>query len=155
MRRKKKVQRDSVPDVKYGNAILGKFINYVMKDGKKSTARRVVYDAFAVIEEKAKQDPLVVFDLAIKNLSPLVEIKSKRIGGATYQVPHEVRGERKLALAMRWLLTISRAKKGAPMSKRLAEELILASKNEGNAMKKKMDTHRMAEANKAFAHFAR
>ncbi len=126
-----------------------------MKDGKKSTARRVVYDAFAVIEEKAKQDPLVVFDLAIKNLSPLVEIKSKRIGGATYQVPHEVRGERKLALAMRWLLTISRAKKGAPMSKRLAEELILASKNEGNAMKKKMDTHRMAEANKAFAHFAR
>ena len=155
MRRKKKVQRDSVPDVKYGNAILGKFINYVMKDGKKSTAMRVVYDAFAVVEEKAKQDPLVVFDLAIKNLSPLVEIKSKRIGGATYQVPHEVRGERKLALAMRWLLIVSRAKKGAPMSKRLAEELILASKNEGSAMKKKMDTHRMAEANKAFAHFAR
>ncbi|MEK7636656.1 MAG: 30S ribosomal protein S7 [Patescibacteria group bacterium] len=155
MRRKKKVQRDSVPDVKYGNAILGKFINYVMKDGKKSTARRVVYDSFAFIEEKAKQDPLVVFDLAIKNLSPLVEIKSKRIGGATYQVPHEVRGERKLALAMRWLLTVSRAKTGAPMSKRLGEELILASKNEGSAMKKKMDTHRMAEANKAFAHFAR
>ncbi len=155
MRRKKKVQRTIQPDTKYGDPTVGKFVNYVMKKGKKSTALGVVYGAFRVIEEKAKQDPLAIFDTALKNVSPLVEIKSKRIGGATYQVPHEVRGDRKMALAMRWILNASRGKKGMPMSERLADELILASKNEGTAVKKKQDTHRMAEANKAFAHFAR
>ena len=155
MRRKKKVQREIQPDSKYGNPIVGKFINYVMRKGKKSIAEKVVYEAFNIIEKKASQDPLNVFDLALKNASPLVEIKSKRIGGATYQVPHEVRGERKTALAFRWILLAARGKKGASMREKLAEELILASKNEGNAIKKKLDTHRMAEANKAFAHFAR
>ncbi len=155
MRRKKKVAREIAPDTKYGNPLVGKFINYVMKEGKKSTAAKVVFDAFGIIEKKASSDPLSIFDLAIKNASPLVEIKSKRIGGATYQVPHEVRGERKTALAFRWILNAARSKAGSPMREKLAEELLLASKNEGNAIKKKLDTHRMAEANKAFAHFAR
>lgn len=155
MRRKKKIHREIAPDMEYGNPLVGKFINYVMRKGKKSIAAAVVYGAFTAIEEKTKQEPVSVFDGAVKNASPLVEIKSKRIGGATYQVPHEVRGERKTALAFRWILNAARAKTGMPMSKKLADELILASKNEGAAIKKKMDTHRMAEANKAFAHFAR
>lgn len=155
MRRKRNVHREIIPDAKYGNPLVGKFINYVMQKGKKSTAMKVVYGAFDIIEKKASQDPLAVFDTAIKNASPLLEIKSKRIGGATYQVPHEVRGDRKIALAIRWILTAARAKTGAPMHQKLADELMLAAKNEGNAIKKKMDTQRMAEANKAFAHFAR
>ena len=125
-----------------------------MKAGKKSVAQRVVYDTFDVLEKKYKVDPLTTFDLAIKNASPLVEIKARRIGGATYQVPREVRGERKLALAYRWMLLAARGKTGKPMKEKLAEEIVLASKGEGNAVKKKMDTHRMAEANKAFAHFS-
>jgi small subunit ribosomal protein S7 len=155
MRRKRSVLREIAPDIKYGNPLVGKFINYVMKEGKKSTAMRAVYGAFDIIEKKANMEPVGIFDLAIKNASPLVEIKSRRIGGATYQVPHEVRGERKTALAFRWILNAARGKKGAPIREKIAEELLLASKNEGNAIKKKMDTHRMAEANKAFAHFAR
>lgn len=155
MRRKRNVHREIIPDAKYGNPLVGKFINYVMQKGKKSTAMKVVYGAFDIIEKKASQDPLAVFDTAIKNASPLLEIKSKRIGGATYQVPHEVRGDRKIALAIRWILTAARAKTGSPMHQKLADELMLAAKNEGNAIKKKMDTQRMAEANKAFAHFAR
>lgn len=155
MRRKHKIQRNVTPDSKYTNPVIGKFINYVMRKGKKSIAEKVVYGAFQRIEEKHKQNPLDVFDLAIRNTSPLLEIKSRRIGGATYQVPFEVRGERKLALSMRWILNAARGKKGAPMREKLAEELVLASKNEGSAIKKKTDTQRMAEANKAFAHFAR
>ena len=154
MRRKRKFQREIEPDFKYGNVQVGKFINYVMKNGKKATAQKVVYRTFDLIEKKHQQDPLAVFDTAIKNVGPMLEIKARRIGGATYQVPREVRGDRKLALAFRWILLAARGKKGKPMHEKLAEELILATKNEGNAIKKKLDTHRMAEANKAFAHFS-
>ncbi len=155
MRRKRNVTRDIAPDLKYGNISVAKFINYVMKKGKKATAQKIVYKTFDVIEKKYKQDPLVTFDTAFKNVGPLLEVKSRRIGGATYQVPQEVNGPRKMALAARWLLEATRAKKGKPMHEKLAEELIAATKNEGNAIKRKLDTHRMAEANKAFAHFAR
>ncbi|MBI3420645.1 MAG: 30S ribosomal protein S7 [Candidatus Sungbacteria bacterium] len=154
MRRKRKFTREIQPDQKYGNVMVAKFINYVMKRGKKSVAQKVVYQTFDLVEHKYHQEPLSVFDAAIRNIGPTVEVKSRRIGGATYQVPREVRGERKLALACRWLLGASRAKKGRPMREKLAEELIAASKNEGSAIKKKLDTHRMAEANKAFAHFS-
>ena len=143
------------PDGVYNDVVISQFINKVMKSGKKTVAKSIVYGAFDIIKEKTKKDPLEIFKLAIENASPLLEVKPKRIGGATYQVPMEVRGERKLALATKWILDAARGKKGKPMAEKLSEELILASKNEGNAMKKKADTHRMAEANKAFAHFAR
>lgn len=154
MRRKRNITREIAPDMKYGNVQIAKFINYVMRRGKKSTAQKVVYRTFDTIEKKYQQDPLVVFDTAIKNVSPMLEVKSRRVGGATYQVPREVRGPRKLALTYRWILGAARSKKGKPMHEKLAEELIAASKNEGVAIKKKLDTHRMAEANKAFAHFS-
>ncbi len=126
-----------------------------MLNGKKETARKSVYKAFDIIkEETGNPNPLEVFDTAIKNASPLVEVRSRRIGGANYQVPREVRPERRTALAMRWIINAARGKKGAPIYKKLAEELIAASKNEGAAVKKREDTHKMAEANKAFAHFA-
>jgi len=143
------------PDGTYNDVVVAGFINKVMKGGKKTIAQKIVYGAFAIIKEKTQKEPLEIFKLAIENASPLLEVKPKRIGGATYQVPMEVRGERKLALATKWILDAARGKKGKPMAEKLSEELILASKNEGNAMKKKADTHRMAEANKAFAHFAR
>ena len=154
MRRKRKVTRDILPDPKYGNVQIAKFINHVMRRGKKSTAQRAFYGAMDLIEKKHSQDPLNVFDTAIRNVGPLLEVKSRRIGGATYQVPREVRGDRKIALTFRWIIDAARSKKGAPMHEKLAEELMLATKNEGTAIKKKMDTHRMAEANKAFAHFS-
>ena len=157
MRRKKKVKRTINPDPKYNNTLVAKFINHLMKDGKKSVAQKVLYNAFDIIKKsKAVKDkePLEVFDQAIKNASPLVEVKSRRIGGARYQVPREVRGERRITLAMNWLLQAARAKKGKAMAQRLAEELIDASQNTGTAVKKKEDTHRIADANKAFAHFA-
>jgi len=154
MRRKRNIIREIAPDTKYGNVQIAKFINYVMRRGKKSVAQKVVYRTFDMIEKKYQQDPLVVFDTAIKNVSPQLEVKSRRVGGATYQVPREVRGPRKLALTYRWILGAARSKKGKPMHEKLAEELIAASKNEGAAIKKKLDTHRMAEANKAFAHFS-
>ena len=154
MRRAYKKHKVS-PDGVYNEVVVSQFINKVMKSGKKTIAQKIVYDAFEIIKEKTKKEPLEIFKLAIENASPLLEVKPKRIGGATYQVPMEVRGERKLALATKWILDAARGKKGKPMAEKLAEELILASKNEGNAMKKKADTHRMAEANKAFAHFAR
>lgn len=125
-----------------------------MWDGKKETARKVVYSCLTLIKEKTTLDPIEVFDLAIKNASPLTEVRSRRIGGANYQVPREVRPERRQALAFRWILAAARGKKGQPMHMKLAEELILASKNEGAAVKKREDTHKMAESNKAFAHFA-
>lgn len=134
--------------------MVAKFINYVMKKGKKATAQKVVYKTFDLIEKKYKQEPLGVFEVAIRNIGPTLEVKSRRIGGATYQVPREVRGERRMALAFRWLLEGARNKKGKPIHEILAEELIAATKNEGTAIKKKLDTHRMAEANKAFAHFS-
>jgi len=143
------------PDKVYQDEEVSKLINKVMQDGKKSTAQRIVYDAFDFIKNKIKREPLEVFKKAMENVSPLLEVKPKRIGGATYQVPMEVRSERKSALAMRWILDAARSKKGKAMSERLGDELISAANNEGSAIKKKNDTHRMAEANKAFAHFAR
>ncbi len=139
----------------YNSQKLAKFINNIMLHGKKETARKSVYKAFEIIKEKTgNPNPLEVFDTALKNAGPTVEVRSRRIGGANYQVPREVRPERRLALAMRWMIDAARSKKGAPIHEKLAEELILASKNEGSAIKKRDDTHRMAEANKAFAHFA-
>jgi len=143
------------PDRIYNDVAIAQFINKVMKDGKKSTAQRIVYGAFDIIKEQTKKEPLEIFRIAIENASPLLEVKPKRIGGATYQVPMEVRGERRLALATKWILDGARAKKGKPMAEKLAQEFIDCSNNQGNAIKKKADTHRMAEANKAFAHFAR
>lgn len=155
MRRKVKNRNIVQPDFIYNSQKLEKFINYVMWSGKKETSRKIMYQAFDVIKEKTgNPNPLEVFDLAMKNAGPLTEVRSKRIGGANYQVPREVRAERRLALAMRWIRDAARKGKGKPMHIKLAEELILASKNEGSAIKKREDTHKMAEANKAFAHFA-
>jgi len=148
-------KHEVLPDRIYNDVGVAQFINKVMKKGKKTIAESIVYGAFDIIKEKTKKEPLEVFKLAIENASPLLEVKPKRIGGATYQVPMEVRGERKIALAMRWILEGARGKKGKSMDEKLSQELIDASNNEGLAIKKKADTHRMAEANKAFAHFAR
>lgn len=155
MRRKVTNRNIVSPDMHYNSEKLSKFINVVMLDGKKNTARTVVYGAFDIIKEKTgNPNPLEIFDLAIKNASPLIEVRSRRIGGANYQVPREVRKERQQALAIRWIIGAARGVKGKPMAQRLADELILASKNEGSAVKKRTDTHKMAESNKAFAHFA-
>ena len=156
MRRKRKIGRTIEPDPKYNNSLVAKFINYLMKDGEKSVAQNVLYGSFDIIEKstKGKKDALEVFDAAIRNVSPVVEVKSRRIGGAHYQVPREVRGERKIALAARWIIQSAQARKGKPMAQKLAEELLEASVNEGTAAKKKQDVHRMADANKAFAHFS-
>lgn len=155
MRRPVKNRNIAGPDLKYGSVRVEKFINSVMWDGKKSTARKVVYDAFDLIVEKTKaENPVEFFETAIRNVGPAMEIRSRRVGGANYQVPREVRPERKQALAYRWILTAARARKGMPMHERLAAELIAANNNEGPAVKKREDTHRMAESNKAFAHFA-
>ena len=143
------------PDRLYNDVTVAQFINKVMKQGKKSIAQRLVYDSLEIIKEKTKKDPLEVFKQAIENAAPLLEVKPKRIGGATYQVPFEVKGERRLALAIKWILGGARSKKGKPMSEKLSQEIIDAANNTGGAVKKKQDTHRMAEANKAFAHFAR
>ena len=162
MRRKRKVKKDIQPDTVYNNTLVAKFINHVMKEGKKSTAQRVVYESFDIIktqlekDKKAKEedkDPLVIFDNAIKNVAPLVEVKGRRIGGANYQVPREVRGERRITLAFRWLIKAARSRKGQPMAQCLAAELMDAAAGNGTAVKKRQDTHRMAEANKAFARF--
>lgn len=153
-RRKKRENRNIAPDILYNNITVSKFINYIMSRGKKTVATKIVYKAFEIIKERTKKDPIEVFDLAIKNVSPILEIKPKRIGGATYQVPREVRPERKLALTMRWIIAAAKSKKKKPMSEKLANELIEASQNQGVAVKKKEDTHRMAEANRAFAHFS-
>lgn len=154
MRRKANYKREIEPDLVYNNAILAKFINAIMKEGKKTVAEKIVYGALDKVKEETQKDPMETFDLALKNVSPLVELKSRRIGGANYQVPREVRGERRQALSFRWLIGAARAKKGKAMALKLAEEILLAAKNEGAAIKKKADVHRMAEANKAFAHFS-
>ncbi|MFH1401466.1 MAG: 30S ribosomal protein S7 [Parcubacteria group bacterium] len=151
---KKIKKKEIVPDPIYDNMMVAKFINCVMKRGKKTIARKIVYSAFDILKEKTKKEPLEVFDSAIRNASPLLEVKPKRVGGATYQVPREVKGNRKLTLAIRWILQASRAKKGQPMKEKLAEEIINAANNTGFAIRKKEDMHRMAEANRAFAHFA-
>lgn len=155
MRRKQAEKREINPDPKYNSVMLAKFINNVMKKGKKSVAQRIVYNSLEIIKKKTKkEDPLEIFDLAIKNTSPLLEVKSRRVGGAKYQVPYEVRGKRRLALAMRWIIEAGRKKKGKPMAEKLAQELLDAANNTGDAIKKKNNIHRMAEANRAFAHFA-
>jgi len=153
-RSKKKNKRIILPDSVYNNVTVQKLINQIMRRGKKTIARKIVYGAFDIIKGKTKKEPLEVFEKAINNTSPLLEIKPKRVGGATYQVPREVRGDRQTTLAMRWIIQAAKNKKGKPMREKLAEELILSSNNEGSAVKKKEDTHRMAEANRAFAHFA-
>lgn len=155
MRRKIKNKKELAPDPLYNSAKVTKLINYCMEDGKKEAARKIVFGALAIIKEKQKvENPLEVFDNALKNITPLMEVRSRRVGGANYQVPVEVRPERRTALAFRWLIGAARGKKGKPMHIKLADELILASKNEGDAVKKRENVHKMAEANKAFAHFA-
>ena len=154
MRRKRNVEREIIPDFKYGNALVAKLINYVMRQGKKSVAEKAVYGAFGIIAEETGEDALVVFQRALSNASPLLEIKGRRIGGATYQVPREVNPKRRGSLALRWIISAARSRSGKPMSRKLADELMLAAKHEGPAVKRKQDMHRMAEANKAFAHFA-
>jgi small subunit ribosomal protein S7 len=141
------------PDFIYNNIKVGVFINHVMKKGKKTLAQKIVYGSLDEIKEKTKKDPIEVFEKALENASPLLELRAKRVGGATYQVPTEVKGGRKEALAIRWILSAARSRKGKPMKSKLAEELIEAADNKGSAIKKKEDTHRMAEANRAFAHF--
>jgi len=143
------------PDDKYHSLIVAKLINYIMIQGKKSAAQKIVYGAFKSIKDKTKADPLKMFDDALRNVGPYVEIKSKRIGGANYQVPVEVSKDRRSTLALRWIIIAARSQKGKPMHLRLDDELVSASKKEGLAYKKREDTHRMAEANKAFAHYAR
>jgi len=154
MARKQIEKKEIISDPVYNDITVAKFINQVMRKGKKELARKIVYQAFEIIKEKTKKDPLEIFDQALKNAGPMVEVKSKRIGGATYQVPREVKEDRKLTLAMRWIIQAAKSKKGRPMREKLAEELIEASENRGAAIKKKITTHKMAEANKAFAHFA-
>jgi len=143
------------PDRAYNDEQVARFINKVMEGGNKTIAQKIVYKAFDLMKEQTKKEPLEVFKQAIENASPALEVKAKRIGGATYQVPMEVRGERRFMLATRWILEGARGKKGKAMAEKLAQELINCANNEGLAIKKKQDTHRMAEANKAFAHFAR
>ncbi len=153
MRRRQAEKRITLPDPLYNDQLVAEFINAVMRDGKKSTAQQIVYGAFDIIEERAGEPGVEVFRKAVDNVAPLVEVRSRRVGGATYQVPIEVRAERRVSLAFRWLLTFSRQRGDKSMARRLASELIAASRNEGGSVKKKDDTHRMAEANKAFAHF--
>ncbi len=155
MRRKVTNRNIVKKDHVYNSEKVGKFVNYIMLRGQKETARKIVYDAFDQIKEKAKTENVMeVFDTALKNTGPLTEVRSRRVGGANYQIPREVRPERRSFLSMKWIIEAARSGKGAPMATRLADEIILAAKNEGKAVKKREDTHKMAEANKAFAHFA-
>ncbi len=154
MRRRRPEKRTILPDPIYNDLVVAKFINYIMIGGKKSVAEKIFYNSLDIISSQLKTDsPIDIFKKALGNVSPMLEVKSKRIGGATYQVPMEVADNRRMALAMRWILIYSRSRKGKTMSNRLAAELIAASNNEGSSVKKKEDTHKMAEANKAFAHF--
>ncbi|NNE35290.1 MAG: 30S ribosomal protein S7 [Rhodothermales bacterium] len=153
MRRKSADKRQVTPDPVYSDVLVSRFVNSVMDSGKKSTAQRLIYRAFDVIEERSGEPGIEVFRQAVTNVAPLVEVRSRRVGGATYQVPIEVRPERRTALAFRWIIQYARARNDKSMANRLANELLSASKGEGGAIKKKDDTHRMAEANKAFSHF--
>ena len=153
MRRRAAPKRQILPDPKYGDLVLAKFVNILMLDGKKSVAEKIVYDALDTIESKGNAQPIETFKKALDNIGPQVEIKSRRVGGSTYQVPVEVRSDRKIALAMRWIATYSRSRSEKNMTLRLANELLDACEGRGEAVKKKEDTHRMAEANRAFSHF--
>jgi len=155
MRKKRNYKRVITPDSVYDSATVARFVNYLMKDGKKSIAQRIVYDALAEIEKKMKKDPLEVFNQALENASPIYEVVSKRIGGANYQVPREVRAARKFFLGCNWIIDGAHSTKGKPMAIKLADELMAAFNNEGSAIRKKQNVHKMAEANRAFAHFAR
>ena len=152
-RRSRATKRTITPDARYHSADLARFMHKIMLNGKKSTAERIVYGALDIIEKELKKDPLDVFEQALRNATPLLEVKPRRVGGATYQVPVDIRADRRLALAMRWLINSSRARKGKPMAERLAAELMDAYRGQGTTIKKKEDTHRMAEANKAFVHY--
>ena len=152
-RRHSAEKREVIPDAKYGDVILAKFMNSIMYDGKKSAAEAIVYGAFDIIEQKLKGEPLPVFKQALENVAPAIEVRSRRVGGATYQVPVEVRTERRQALAIRWIINAARDRNDKTMVDRLSAELIDASNNRGNAVKKREDTHRMAEANRAFSHY--
>ena len=154
MRRPVKKRNKPAPDIRHDSVDVAKFINYIMNDGKKSTAEKILYESFDIIKEKTKAEPIEVFNEALDKIGPDMEVRSRRVGGANYQVPYEVRPERRKALAMRWMLEAARGRKGAPMAERLAEEIMVASKGEGEAFKKKENMHKMAESNKAFAHFA-
>ncbi len=153
MRRRKAEKRDLLPDPIFGDKLITRFVNNLMRDGKKGVARKILYQAFEMIEEKTGEQPLDVFKSALNNATPVVEVRSRRVGGATYQVPVEVRPDRGTALGIRWIIRASRQRNDKSMATRLGRELIDASKNEGGAVRKKDETHRMAEANKAFAHF--
>ena len=152
-RKKKAPKRIFYPDPKYGSVVLAKFINFIMYDGKKTTSEKIIYDALEKIKNKTKEDPIKIFDAAIGNIRPNLEVRSRRVGGATYQVPQEVKTKRSQTLALRWLLEASRKRKNKTMSDKLFNELMDASQNKGSAIKKREDTHRMAESNKAFAHY--
>jgi small subunit ribosomal protein S7 len=154
MRRKIKNKYPVQPESVFDSLKVAKLINYVMYDGKKVAAREIVYGCFDKLKEVTKQEPMEVFEAALKNTAPNMEVRSRRVGGANYQVPREVRPERRQALSMKWIVEAARGKKGKPMAEKLADEIIAASKNEGEAVKKRENTHKMAEANKAFAHFA-
>jgi len=153
MRKKRAERREILPDPKYQDLLVARFINNILRRGKKHLARRILYDAFDIIEERTKTNALEIFKKAVSNAEPLIEVRARRVGGATYQVPTEVRPERRTALAIRWLINYAKERSDKSMSLKLAAELIAAANNEGNTIKKKEDTHRMAEANKAFAHF--
>ena len=152
-RRGKAIRRPTAPDARYNSVWVQVLINKVMKDGKKSTSERIVYGALALVGERTKEDPRTVFEQAMRNTMPVLEVRPRRVGGATYQIPLEVRPVRQTSLAMRWLLTAARARSGRPMTERLAAEIIEAYREQGAAIKKRDDTHRMAEANKAFVHY--
>jgi small subunit ribosomal protein S7 len=153
MRRRRAEKRPIIPDLRYGNQTVAYLITKVMERGKKAIAERIVYGALDEVKEKTQQDPLEVFNTAVENVKPRLEVKSRRVGGATYQVPIEVSSDRQVALAMRWLVTFAKTRKGVTMQRALAIELMDAFKNTGNAVKKRDDTHKMAQANKAFAHY--
>ncbi len=152
-RRHRAEKRDIIPDAKFGDVVLTKFMNSIMRDGKKSAAERIVYGALERVEEKTRQEPVPVFHQALENVMPAVEVRSRRVGGATYQVPVEVRADRKQALAIRWIIAAARARNELTMVDRLSGELMDAANNRGASVKKREDTHRMAEANRAFSHY--
>jgi small subunit ribosomal protein S7 len=153
LRRKQAEKRLRIPDKKYNDILVGRFINSIMKRGKKQKAENILYSAFEIIRERSSAEPLDIFKKAVNNVQPVLEVRSRRVGGSNYQVPTEVRPERRTALAIKWILNYSRDKAGKSMAEKLANELIAAANNEGSSVKKKEDVHRMAEANKAFAHF--
>jgi small subunit ribosomal protein S7 len=152
-RRNRPEKREIAPDIMYNSVMVSRFINKLMRDGKKSTAQSVFYDALDIVEQRAKRPGLEVFEQAVRNVTPILEVKPRRVGGATYQVPVEVRPERRVSLAVRWLVDTARRRPGKSMAEKLANELLDAANNTGNTVKKREDTHRMAEANRAFAHY--